>query len=100
MTDRPIDLDETRGCPIAGRCLACGTVDTPANDLGVQTATTPLGVICLTLCAWCADDGELPRFGMVECVEWSMAHCDHLGITTDEMAAAMTSTKCTIRHYG
>jgi hypothetical protein len=91
-----IDLDRTDACEHAARCAGCGASD----GLTVQTATTPVGVICLTLCPSCTDAGKLPRLGMAEAVNMSCEHCRHLGITADEMAAAMDQTDHTVRHYG
>jgi hypothetical protein len=92
-----IDLGDTSRCPLAGRCVACGAT----SVLAVQTAATPVGVICLTLCAPCTEAGELPRsWGMAEAVSWSLNHCRHLGITADDMDATMSPTRCTVVNYG
>lgn len=91
-----IDLDSVEACELAARCAGCA-----ANDgLAVQTATTPVGVVCLTLCPSCTDAGKLPRFGMAEGVKMSLEHCRHLGITADQMDAAMEQSDHTVRHYG
>lgn len=96
-----IDLASTRHCDVAPTCAACGRPPAAENRLGVQTATTPVGVICMTLCGWCTDDGAIPRHvGMAEAVEMAFAHCGHLGITIGEMDALQTPTSYTIRHYG
>jgi hypothetical protein len=91
-----INLDETGNCDRATGCVVCAAT----ADLDVQTAETPLGVICLTLCPPCTDAGKLPRFGMAEAVRMALDHCRHLGITADQMEAAMNPTDHTVRHYG
>jgi hypothetical protein len=40
-----VNLDDTSRCPLGGRCESCGV---ERDDLAVSTATTPLGVLCLT----------------------------------------------------
>jgi hypothetical protein len=91
-----IDLDDTNSCERASACLVCHAGD----DLAVQTAATPVGVICLTLCPACTDAGKLPRLGMAEAVTMSLDHCRHLGITADAMGSAMAKTDHTVRNYG
>lgn len=87
----------TDGCVRADRCLACGA----GVDLAVQTATTPVGVVCMTLCPACTSVGVVPRrMGMAEAVTMSLDHCVHLGITADDMDAAMTPTRFTRVNYG
>ena len=89
MDDRirpSIDLDDTSRCPLGHRCESCGA---EGDDLAVSTATTPLGVLCLTLCPPCAAFGEMPRVAVGTATRLVLHHCTHLGITVDEMAAAM-----------
>jgi hypothetical protein len=72
---------------------------TGCDGLAVRTATTAVGVICLTLCPACAEVGRLPRHvGMAELVTLSFGHRSHLGVTADEMAAAITTTDHTVFH--
>ena len=42
-----IDVDDTSRCPLAAECATCGS----PTDFAVATADTPVGVLCLTLCA-------------------------------------------------
>jgi hypothetical protein len=87
------DLDNTDRCEPAASCEGCGA----SVDLAVQTATTPIGVICLTLCPPCTDAA---RLGMADGVHKALGHCAHLVITADQMEAAMNPTNHTVRHYG
>ena len=82
-----IDLDDTTGCPVGVRCESCGTEQGP---LTVETATAArLGVMCLTLCRRCAAfDDQIP-VAVSTAVRLIGQHCAHLGITVDDMAAAM-----------
>jgi hypothetical protein len=76
-------LDDTSNCPIGDRCAGCGgrTQLTPA------IADTPVGTLCLTLCPACIHHRVLPRLSVPDAVRAVMAHCEHLGIDVDEMAA-------------
>jgi hypothetical protein len=79
------DLDDTSGCPVAGRCESCGAG--PESDLAVCTVSTRVSVLCLTLCAGCGDLSVPVRLsGWIETFERVCAHVEHLGITLDEMA--------------
>jgi hypothetical protein len=63
----PTDLDDTSRCPLR-HC--CGSRGAERDDLAVSTATTPLGVLCLTLCPPCAAFGDIPRvYGLLGVVE-------------------------------
>jgi hypothetical protein len=79
-------LGPSRRCPRAGRCEACGA----ARHLEVATYQTPVGVFCATVCACCLAAGNSPAVrswpGAVERVG---AHCQHLGIDVDQMAALL-----------
>lgn len=79
-----VDLDETEGCPRADACEGCGTT----RLLLVTTATTPVGVHCLTVCSACSLQTSLTT-SLVSAVTRAMDHCAHLGITADDMADAM-----------
>jgi hypothetical protein len=82
----PDPLGPSRRCPRAGRCQACGTT----RHLEVATYQTPVGVFCATVCDRCVDAGTAPPVrswpGAVERVG---AHCQHLGIDVDQMAALL-----------
>jgi hypothetical protein len=76
-----VDLNDTTGCPQADRCVGCQTT----TGLAVHTATALGGVFCLTLCASC----EPPRLLCTEVALRTLAHCQHLDIDVDDMAAAL-----------
>lgn len=81
-----ITLDDITRCPVADQCATCAGT----NDLSVATAETPVGVLCLTLCRVCVDDGErLPVMSFPRAIDLSLLHCGHLGIDADEMARLM-----------
>lgn len=75
-------LDNTRRCPLAPHCEACGD----AGDLTIVTARTEVGVPCLTLCQRCREQGRAPAWPLPEAVRRVLHHCTHLRITVDEMA--------------
>jgi hypothetical protein len=82
-----IDLDDTSRCPLGHRCESCGA---ERDDLAVCTAVMDrLGVACLTLCPRCAGSEVVPPVSVGTAVRLTMQHCLHLGITVDDMAAAM-----------
>jgi hypothetical protein len=83
---RPDPLGPSRRCPRAGRCEACGAT----HHLQVATYQTPVGVFCATVCARCLDAGNQPAVrSRPEAVERVGAHCQHLGIDLDQMAALL-----------
>ena len=77
-------LGPSRRCLHAGHCEAGGAT----RQLEVATYQTPVGVFCATVCGPCVDAGKPPPVrswgGAVERVG---AHCQHLGIDVDQMAA-------------
>jgi hypothetical protein len=73
------DLDDTSRCPSGDRCEGCGVTE----ELTVCTASTGAGVMCLTLCPSCLP----PAMAPVTAALLVGAHCEHLGIDLDEMAA-------------
>lgn len=82
-----VDLDDTSGCPRGVRCEACGV---ESDDLTVTTAALgPLGIACLTLCTRCADSDTAPPVSVGTAVRLVNQHCQHLGITVDDMAEAL-----------
>ena len=83
---RPDPLGPSRRCPRAGRCEACGAT----RALEVATYQTPVGVFCATVCLRCVDAGKPPPVrSWVGAVERVGAHCGHLGIDLDQMAALL-----------
>jgi hypothetical protein len=82
-----VDLDDTSGCPIGVRCESCGV---EAPGLTVQTAElSRLGIACLTLCPRCSSSGVTPPVSVGTAVRLVAQHCQHLGITVDDMAEVM-----------
>lgn len=81
-----VDLDRTDDCPLGHRCESCGV---EGDDLTVATAGTPLGTLCLTLCPRCRAAKMAPPIAVGTANRLVLAHCAHLGITCDEMAAAL-----------
>ena len=61
------------GCPAAAACESCAAPD----ELAVEEADTPVGVICLTLCDDCAGAGRTPRLGFPAATRRAMAHEQH-----------------------
>jgi hypothetical protein len=77
-------LGPTTRCPLAGRCEACAGT----SELEVATYATPLGVLCATACSPCVDQGKAPAVrGWATACERVGAHCEHLGVDLDQMAA-------------
>jgi hypothetical protein len=80
------DVHDTSDCPLGHRCESCGAERT---DLALTTASTPLGVLCVTLCPTCLASGIAPPIAIGTAVRLVGAHCEHLGITVDDMADAI-----------
>jgi hypothetical protein len=86
-----VDLDDTSRCPLGRRCESCGV---ERADLRVCTAALDrIGVACLTLCPRCAGSGVVPPVSVGTAVRLTAEHCGHLGITVDEMAAALETDR-------
>jgi hypothetical protein len=96
-----IDLDDVIQCPIADHCEHCDRLDRDTGGLAVHTLETPVGVYCATLCPSCGDPDDLtpakprrPGWNRPP-MSWSQAvirvgeHCNHLGITVDQMGDAL-----------
>jgi hypothetical protein len=77
------DLDDQSRCPTADTCASCASAD----GLAVSTGQTTVGVFCITLCGGCTDAGRLPILHAPTAVIMSLRHCEHLGITADQMRA-------------
>ena len=80
------DVFSTENCPVGFRCESCGDA---AEDLVATTAETSLGVLCLTVCRRCGDSDMAPPVSVGTAVRLVLKHAEHLGITVDEMAAAI-----------
>jgi hypothetical protein len=76
-------LDDTSNCPLGDRCAGCGG----RTRLTAAVADTPLGTLCMTLCPACIRHHVLPRLSAGDALRGALAHCEHLGITPDEMSA-------------
>ncbi|MGI9004582.1 MAG: hypothetical protein ACR2GH_23505 [Pseudonocardia sp.] len=82
-----VDLDNTTGCPLGVRCESCGV---ERDDLAVSIVELGrLGVACLTLCPPHAASGITPPVTVGTATRLVIAHCIHLGITVDDMAAVL-----------
>lgn len=82
-----MNLDDTSGCPRGARCESCGADATAF--LAVETASSALGVMCLTLCRRCAAYDDLLPVAAGTAARLVGQHCAHLGIDLDEMAAEL-----------
>ncbi|WP_158299716.1 hypothetical protein [Glycomyces paridis] len=63
----------TRDCPVASECASCGR----RRSLEVREVETEAGTACVTVCAFCVEQGELPPispFVAPMCVEAHQAH--------------------------
>jgi hypothetical protein len=78
-----VDLFDTSDCPTGRECAGCGRA---RGALRLSTLDTPVGVLCLTFCRDCRKDERLPSMSWPQAVYAVWEHCDHLGITADEMA--------------
>jgi hypothetical protein len=79
-------LGPSRRCPRAGRCQACGAT----RQLAVATYRTPVGVFCATVCGPCGAAGNPPPVrSWGQACQRVGAHCQHLGIDLDQMAALL-----------
>lgn len=78
-----VDLSDTTNCPLGEVCAGCRL---PVPDRRVWTANSQVGVVCLTLCDTCQVFGA-PAMGLPDAVRAVIRHCEHLGVTVDEMAA-------------
>lgn len=79
----PIDLDDTSSCPNALDCELCD--GSTAELVRVATASTQLGIICLTVCDDCAA-GPLPTMTTGRILGRVGAHAGHLGVDVDALA--------------
>ena len=84
---RPDPLGPSRRCPRAGRCEACGTT----RRLEVATYQTPVrGVLRHRLRPLRGRQATRRRCAPgLEAFERVGAHCEHLGIDLDQMAALL-----------
>jgi hypothetical protein len=86
MTTTPDPLGPTVGCPLGRRCGACGG----SQRLAVASYQTPVGVFCATVCRACVAAGAAPPIrSWGQACEGVGAHCQHLGLDLDQMAALL-----------
>ncbi len=84
MTATGDQLGPVAACPLSDRCEVCGS----GHEVDVATYDTPVGVFCATVCGPCVDQAKAPPVrGWAQAVERVGAHCGHLGIDVDQMAA-------------
>jgi hypothetical protein len=81
-----VDLHDVSRCPLGHRCEACGD---ERDDLAVTTASTAVGVLCVSLCPTCLASGIAPPVSIGTAARLVGAHCVHLGIDLDHMADRM-----------
>ena len=70
---------ETRDCPLASECAACGK----RRGLVVCEIETDAGTACVTVCRSCAERGELPPVSPLVaplCVQAHRAHVCLVGV--------------------
>jgi hypothetical protein len=77
-------LDSVDACPVSAACAVCGG----RERLRATTYDGEIGVYCRTLCADCVVGGQRPQLTPGQEKLAILAHCDHLGISTDEMVLA------------
>lgn len=65
-----------RDCPRASECAGCGR----RRHLEVREVETAAGSACVTVCASCAERGELPPVNSLVAPLCVAAHRGHLGL--------------------
>jgi hypothetical protein len=79
-------LGPSARCRRTGWCEACGAT----CQLDVATYQTPVGVFCATVCDRCDAAGTAPPVPSWGQAVWRVgAHCQHLGLDVDQMAAIL-----------
>jgi hypothetical protein len=90
MTAAPDPLGPTIGCSLGCCCEACGG----GQRLELATYQTPVGVLCATVCRACVAVGNPPPVrSWGQACERVGAHCQHLGIDLDQMAALLQAER-------
>ena len=79
-------LHNTSGCPLGVRCEACGR---EGRGLAVRALSTDLGVMCLTLCPGCRRSTVTPPVTLSTASRLVAQHIGHLGMTVDQVDAAL-----------
>ena len=80
-----LDPDDTTGCPTLEYCEICGS----DWDVATATAGTRVGVFCLRTCVTCVEKPLPSLRSWLAASDRVAQHCGHLGITLDDMAAAL-----------
>jgi hypothetical protein len=79
-----VDLDDMSRCPVCETCESCPD----HHDLTVETVETLGGVLCVTLCRPCWQGRSLPDWSAPAAAQRVCQHCQHLGISRDDMTVA------------
>jgi hypothetical protein len=79
------NLNDFTNCPLLADCAGCAS----DRDLILAIVGTPAGVFCMTLCLRCAHSNHMPPVEARAAEALAALHCQHLGITPDEMRAEM-----------
>ncbi len=78
-----MDLLDTSACPAHRICERCQSSVDPA----VAAVDTPLGVLCVALCADCRRQRRRPSWSGTNAALRVLQHCRHLGIDRSTMSA-------------
>ena len=84
-----VDVDDVTRCPQAATCERCGQSDSTMEVVTVDLAH--LGVACASICQYCLDGDRLPRWDVPSSVRRIGNHCEHLGVTVDDMAESIAA---------
>ena len=77
--------EDTTGCTVDPACETCGASGRNPDDLAVALADTPLGLVCLTLCADCEQAGRTPSLSCPAAARHVLQHAEHTGLTVDDL---------------
>lgn len=75
-----VDPDDTSHCPVGPVCEACESANPE-----VVTASSAVGIICVTLCGDCLDEGQLAPLSVNAAVRRCLEHAGHLDCTVDDL---------------
>jgi hypothetical protein len=80
-------LYDTTHCPRVGICESCGT----EIDVSTVVVECEIGPYCLRLCQHCDQVESIPQLGTwIAASDRIIRHCEHLGITVQQMEAILT----------
>jgi hypothetical protein len=57
----------------------------------VETASSQLGVMCLTLCRRCASFDDIVPVAVSTAARLVLQHCEHFGITANDMPTILNT---------